>query len=273
MGSARVDALCVLSWNVHGLPFRSATPRRIVRIAERIASEQPDVVFLQEVWFNRYRRILARHLATAYDFVYEPRRRTRRPRGGLLLLIRRDSGWYAQRERAFTTFAARAPWYRLNEADGVSGKGILNVRLANGGRSLLLTATHLQAQYGARVYHAERKAQLEQLMRVIGTGSDGPHLIAGDFNTTVEEELYASHLVALGDDLTVRERERCADGGTHFDRHQARLKWIDYVFARNLPAPTDITRIRNHAADDPYSDHDGLLLRWRLPSAARAVGP
>lgn len=263
MAGARVEALCVLSWNVHGLPFRSATPQRIVRIAGRIASEQPDVVFLQEVWFNRYRRILARQLASAYDFIYEPRRRTRRPRGGLLLLIRRDSGWDAQRPRTFTTFAARAPWYRFREADGVSGKGILTVRLANGGRSLLLTATHLQAQYGARVYHAERKAQLDQLIGVVGTRSDGPHLIAGDFNTTADEGLYGSHLAALGDDLTVPERAREADSGTHFDRHHARLKWIDYVFARNLPTPTETTRIRNHAADDPYSDHDGLLVRWR----------
>jgi endonuclease/exonuclease/phosphatase family metal-dependent hydrolase len=178
--------------------------------------------------------------------------------------VHRDRGWKAKSVRTFTTFDAKAPWYRLREADGISGKGVLTVQLANGERSLLLTTTHLQAQYGSRIYHAERRAQLDQLVRVLGTPSDRPHLIAGDFNTTADEELYASHLASLGHDLTETERRQCASG-THFDPLDGRKKWIDYVFARNLPGEAQVVRIQNDAADDPYSDHDGLIVRWTLP--------
>lgn len=254
----------MLSWNVHGLPFRTGTPQRLIHIAGKISAEQPDVILLQEVWLGRYRRILWRELRHAYDFVYEPRRLTRRPRGGLLVLVRRGSGWRAGTERTFTTFAASAPWYRLSEADGISGKGILTTELFNGQRSLLLTATHLQAQYASRAYRDERRAQLDQLARELGAGSDRPHLIAGDFNTAADEDLYASHLALLGDDLTTTERCSCACG-TYFDDDGARSKWIDYLFGRNLPRNAEIVRIQNDAADVPYSDHDGLLVRWTFP--------
>lgn len=261
----RPRALSVLSWNVHGLPFRGDTPGRMARVATRITTEQPDIVLLQEVWLNRYRRLLRRHLESAYELVYAPRRFSRRPHGGLLVLLRRGSGWRFASERSFVRFVAKAPWYRLREADGVSGKGILNLQLLNGERSLLLTTTHLQAQYGARVYRHERRAQLEQLIQAIGPHGTQAHLIAGDFNTTADEQLYGSHLALLGDDLTSSARSASACG-THFDEHGVRSKWIDYLFGRNLPPDVDLVRIENEAPDVPYSDHDGLLVRWTFES-------
>lgn len=255
----------MLSWNVHGLPFRGGTPQRLERVAGWIREQQPDIVALQEVWLNVYRRILQRALYDQYDLVYEPRRFTRRPRGGLVVLIRRASGWQVSRRRAFTSFRETAPWYRLREADGVSGKGILTLELSDGRRSLLLTTTHLQAQYGPRLYQAERQAQIEQLTRALEHDRSLPHLIAGDFNTCADEPLYTTHLTPLGNDLTVDER-RQATFGTHFDVTGDRNKWIDYAFGRNLPFEVELHRIINDAPDVPYSDHDGLFLRWTFPA-------
>src|SRR5207247_331164 len=62
----------------------------------------------------------------------------------------------------------------------------------------------------------------------------------------------------LGTDLTAQERQSCGCG-TNFDAGQR--QWIDYVFARGWNVTATTQRITNNAADSPYSDHDGLLVR------------
>jgi endonuclease/exonuclease/phosphatase family metal-dependent hydrolase len=252
------DCLRVLSWNLHGLPFYSNTPERLRRVAAVIAIQQPDLVLLQEVWLRRYTDLLRAALEADYDMLYQPRRVTQWPRGGLLVFVRRSSTWRAEAPR-FVAYEVSAPWYRVTEGDGISGKGILATRIAHAGASLVVVDTHLQSGYAGRDYRTVRGAQIEQLQAFLQHEHPSePVLIGGDFNTTSVEPLYASLLTALGTDLTAAERWNC-HCGTNFDAGQR--QWIDYVFARSWNVNSTTQRITNDAPDSPYSDHDGVLVR------------
>jgi endonuclease/exonuclease/phosphatase family metal-dependent hydrolase len=247
--------LTLLSWNVHGLPFHAA-PQRLRRIAGCIEERRPDLVLLQEIWVRGYLRLLSKALDDEYEAIVAPGRG--RPRGGLALLLRRAAGWGAAAV-SFQRYGAAAPWLRLHEGDGISGKGILAVDLRRGGERLVAVNTHLQAQYGVRRYDDVRRAQLDQLVAFVER-LDAPLLLAGDLNTDPGDDLYRSHVAALGADLTAEERAR-RGGGTCFDRRGGKSEWIDYALLRGLRAATELTRIENQAPDEPYSDHDALLVR------------
>src|SRR5262245_39887447 len=50
----RETCVRVVTWNVHGLPFYSNTSDRMGRVAAKLLEQQPDVVFLQEVWLGHF---------------------------------------------------------------------------------------------------------------------------------------------------------------------------------------------------------------------------
>ena len=250
--------MTVLSWNVHGLPFHNA-PLRLTRIAAWVREHQPDLVLLQEVWSSGHLRLLAQAVAGDYEAVSVGGRLGSKPRGGLAVLLRRESAWQPIRVD-FERYQRTAPWYKLNEGDGLAGKGILAVEVRRDDERLLVIDTHLQAGYGARRYPEVRRAQLEQLTAFVErAGRDAPLLIGGDLNTEPDEDLYRDHIAPLGSDLTEVERRHA--GGTCFDARGKRTEWIDYVLLRGVPARASLTRIESDAPDDRYSDHDGLLVR------------
>jgi len=250
--------LTVLTWNVHGLPF-FRTRERLRRITSWISDQQPDIVFLQEVWLLAYLKLLIGACERDYRAVFAPHRFTRRARGGLLTLIRKN-GWQGG-QISFEPYRAAAPRRRLYEGDGVSGKGILAVELCRGDERLRAINTHLQAQYGERHYDDVRQGQLEQLAAFVARADDSvPLLLAGDLNVEAGESLYRSHLAPVAVDLTEEER-RLRGGTTCFDRSGGRTEWIDYVFLRGVDVSASVTRVENIAPDDPYSDHDAVLVK------------
>ncbi len=251
--------LTPLSWNVHGLPFR-ATRERLRRVAACIGGHRPDLVLLQEVWSRAYAHILTSALEPDYHAAFAPRRFASAPRGGLVTLVRRESGWHAG-PVWFEHYRTSAPWFRLHEGDGISGKGILAVELRRSTERLVAVNTHLQAQYGDRRYTDIRRAQLAQLAAFLErAGAGSSLLLAGDLNTEAGEELYHSHVAPLGEDLTAEER-RLHGGGTCFDRRGAKTEWLDYAILRGPRASASLTRVESDAPDHPYSDHDGLIVR------------
>jgi len=252
------NCLRVLTWNVHGLPFKANTPERLRQIAAKIAEQQPDLVLLQEVWLGRYKRLLRSALSPDYEMAYAPRCVTRWPRGGLVVFIRRGSPWRVDRS-AFEPYVASAPWYRVSEMDGLSGKGILTVQIVSDNSALRVVDTHLQSPYLGRSYYTERRKQLDELWKSL-KGRKVPTLIGGDFNTYPAEPLYRTHLSRLGTDLSRQEQQDC-QCGTHFDDYGGRQEWIDYVLTQNWPVESQVTRIENDSIDNPYSDHDGVLAR------------
>lgn len=258
-----------ISWNVQGLPLASARPAaRMDAVARRIAGEKPHFVLLQEVWHASYLRRIATGLGPDYSCAGSPARRFGWLRGGLAVFVRRDRGWRI-RETEFASFRASAPWWRLDEGDGLAGKGYLVVRLSRGGQRLTLLDTHLQAQYaGSRgSYDGTRREQAAQLRSYVASafGSD-PVLIAGDFNTAPSDPVFHAEIATLGVEMTREERVRSASGTATLRRNGQRA-WIDYVFGRGLrnePEGNGALRIPSRDTDEAYSDHDGLLVQFRL---------
>ena len=232
------------------------------RIATKVREQQPDLVLLQEVWLGAYVRSLSRALAGDYEIIYRARPLTRRPRGGLVVFLRRRSGWVAE-SATFEMYPSSAPGWRVWEGDGISGKGLLALRFRRDDETLGIVNTHLQAQYphSGRLYPEVRSSQLRMLNDFVAREyRDVPLLIAGDLNTAPAEGLYASQIAALGTDLTVNVRRECASG-THIDARSGASDWIDYVIARNVTVDAAVLRIVNDAADSPFSAPHGLLVR------------
>jgi endonuclease/exonuclease/phosphatase family metal-dependent hydrolase len=267
----QAHCLRVLSWNVHAIPFVSSHPtRRLRNVAAKIREQRPDVVLLQEVWAHAYVELLRRRLAGEYRVTRAFGCGRPFPCGGLVVLVRVASGWVASRP-TFVPFDAAAPWHRLAEWDGIAKKGMLLVRLERGEQSVGIVDTHLQSRYPqyGRTYSAIRRRQLEQLARTVdATFGRRAAIVAGDLNTAPNERrvLYASHVAPLGDDRTAALRAACPRCGTRVATKSPR--WIDYVITRGLVATSTATRITNDGLDDPYSDHDGLLLRLECEPAA-----
>src|SRR5437762_2934151 len=99
---------------------------------------------------------------------------------------------------------------------------------------------------------------------------DGPLVLAGDFNTRPDEGWYTTHMIALGLDVTIPLRRSCRapECGTNIAPDGSR-EWIDYVFLRRLEVTSTAVRLENRGLDDPYSDHDGLLVQL-LPVGVRS---
>lgn len=261
---ASADCLRVVTWNVHAIPFVSPRPTwRLRNVAAKIREQQPDLVLLQEVWAHAYADVVARALGGTYRVTRGGGCRRPYPCGGLVMLVRVASGWVASAP-TFVPFEAAAPWYRLAEWDGIVKKGMLLTHLRRGAATLGVVDTHLQTRYPehGHNYRAIRRRQLEQLAATLAaTFGDRPAIVAGDFNTapTDRSGLYATHVAPLGDDRTAELRAACPQCGTRSPPKVPR--WIDYVITRGVPAAASLTLIVNDGLDDPYSDHNALLLR------------
>jgi endonuclease/exonuclease/phosphatase family metal-dependent hydrolase len=241
-------------------------------VSIQIREQQPDLVLLQEVWLTVYRNRLERLLSDEYEATFVPRTMTGWPAGGLLVFRRRAVGWSVE-EITFTRYDRAASWWRLDEGDGLSGKGYLAIQLLKNSQRLLVVNTHLQSQYPehAREYEEIRRSQLNQLQSYLSNiPSSQLVLIAGDFNTKPTERLFGSHLDPLGTDLTRAEREESASG-TAFNERGESKDWIDYVITRHFDAEADVVLIRNESIDVPYSDHHGLLVRLLYDNGDRTT--
>jgi endonuclease/exonuclease/phosphatase (EEP) superfamily protein YafD len=273
----RADCLRVLTWNLHAIPFIAPRPEtRLHNVADKIREQQPDVVLLQELWAHAYARLLARDLADEYRLTTATGCGRPFPCGGLAVLVRLGSGWTAAAP-TFVAYGATAPWYRLFEWDGIAKKGMLRVRLVRGGESLALLDTHLQTEYTryGRDYTAIRRDQLEQLARTVADEPGArPAIVGGDFNTSPGERsgLYETHLARLGDDRTTELRIACGECGTRPSLPRP-ARWLDHVFTRGFAATATAARIVNDGIDQPFSDHDGVLVRLEYGTATLDVSP
>ena len=268
----RADCLRVLTWNLHAIPFIAPQPTaRLHNVAAKIREQQPDLVLLQEVWAHAYARLLARDLAGEYQVTAATGCGRPFPCGGLVVLVRVGSGWVASAP-TFVPYDATAPWYRLFEWDGLAKKGMLMVQLARGDASLAVLDTHLQTEYTryGRDYTAIRREQLEQLARTVTTTfGDRPAVVGGDLNTSPGERsgLYETQVAPLGDDRTTELRIACGECGTRPALPRP-ARWLDHVFTRGFSATSSAARIVNDGVHQPFSDHDGVLVRLDYASTA-----
>jgi endonuclease/exonuclease/phosphatase family metal-dependent hydrolase len=265
----------LVSWNTHGLPFTGA-PARLERLIKKVEAYHPDFVILQEVWFRRYAarftRAFPSYDATEYRSIAPMRT------GGLLVLTDRSRGWRVTASE-FVEFRDAAPFWRVSEMDGLSGKGFLVVHIRNGdGTMLRLIVTHLQSQYDRRAYARIRSNQLTQLNDYVRTHPGPPIILAGDFNTAPccdDAVLYNTFVDGIWKDLTAGERAECLAEpppakpcGTHYNGDELLDDWIDYVFVTG-PLDGRAWLIPNTMPHE-FSDHEGVQATITVKAAAGA---
>jgi endonuclease/exonuclease/phosphatase family metal-dependent hydrolase len=253
-------ALSLISWNLHGVPFVTARRDRFRRVAAQVLDRGPDVVLFQEVWLRRDAGQLTRDLVGHYMPV--PARTGRLPlrASGLLSFIRHNSPWRL-RSSHLHRFAAKAPFWKFWEGDGLGRKGVQQMHLEHDRAGVLLLNTHLQATYRWNNYERIRRPQLAQLTDLTARlDHRWPVIASGDLNTRPHEHLF-HELLAHWHDLT-HARRRHSGAGTHLDGSVQGGGWIDYILARRHATwkvhAEDVRLIESTTPDVPYSDHQGL---------------
>lgn len=248
--------LRILSWNVHTPPLSPNPEIRLARVAHKIKSLAPDLVLLQEVWFDSGAELLERELRDGYEMIpaTEGGSWLTRPSGLLAFLAKGKRRRFVVSETSFVPFGAFAPRWRLWEGDGLGVKGVQRIALEHAGQSIEILNTHLQAQYGATTYDAIREQQRATLVRLAREiPGDRPVIACGDLNSAPGELD-----LAFWQDHTDRLRAACGCGTSLSEPGN----WIDFVLSRRSPGWTlrsQVELVANRIADDPYSDHEGLL--------------
>ncbi len=268
--------LVVLTWNLHGLPFARRWKERVKRFAERVKrlGVPVDLLLCSEVWLGPHEHVLREALSPSFVSLNFPD--LRRPAGGLVAYLHRNSAWRLAHQR-FQLFRHAAPWWRLWEGDFIGGKGIRTLVLEHDNHRVAILHTHMQAQYGPRTYARVRGHQWSQLTQRAFSALASASFVcaAGDLNTMPTEDVFAAY-ARYWLDLSADIRQT---GPRSTTVHHSE-EWIDHVLAL---APT-ACQLRSYttelidARDEEalISDHHGILARLELaPSASppRWPGP
>jgi endonuclease/exonuclease/phosphatase family metal-dependent hydrolase len=228
------DTLDVVSFNIrNGLApdGRNAWPFRKGALAETIRGLDADVIGLQEAYGFQLRYL--RDRLPGYQAVGDGRSRwgERTPvlvRGRVLAHATR---WFEVRGARFPRIATTA-------------------RVEVRGQELSVTSTHLDESSAER-----RRASAEQLVRWLAD-SDGPHVIVGDFNDTLDDPMFST-FAASGFRSALPPN---AGGTTHHFTGRRDGRQIDHILvpatAEVLDAHVDYSRM--------VSDHWPVVARIRL---------
>jgi endonuclease/exonuclease/phosphatase family metal-dependent hydrolase len=169
----------LLTFNCLGAPG-IGTRRRLLTLARELESDPYDVVCLQEVQAQSYRKLLVQ-ACESYTSVYAPY--VYAPRGGLLTLTRRPITG-----NQFTAYRERGRLHSPAIVDWPLHKGVLHTSLALGDLAVVVLSTHLNANYSGNwsqdnhFTHTER-AQLRQLAEiVVAQPTSTLVVVAGDLN-------------------------------------------------------------------------------------------
>ena len=125
--------LKVLSWNLHGLawPLSKDPSGRMDRVSSKVRELGPDLILLQEVWLGSQVKRLSQALYPDWIPI-SVKRWSGGPNGGLLTFASASEGWRPSTPPQFRAFAASAPVWKIQEGDGLVGKGVLSVELELG---------------------------------------------------------------------------------------------------------------------------------------------
>jgi len=225
---------------------------RLQRFLEMIASYQPEIVTLQEVWLNMdlgaFRKALPGYWAAGIPpSLYN--------RSGLVVFSR-----FPITNARYGTY----PWTRDHSfVETLARKGFLQIDLDIGGRKVRVVDSHLYASRGS----AENRFPVWQfeILRALTADVDCPTLVAGDLNIRQEafDELNAGHFST--EVMTGPAEER---GTTVRDS----VRKIDYILGRH-PQGCEITVESRSLRKPTVSDHLPVLgrvtIRFGAPEGRR----
>ncbi|MEX1133073.1 MAG: sphingomyelin phosphodiesterase [Flavobacteriales bacterium] len=185
------QSLDVLSWNIYMRPaalFWNGQLERARHIGEILKDSEHDVLFFQEAFGRKSRKILHKALDGAYPYQVRPVGAGRLFNSGLWVLSRIPIDTVAT-----TTFTARMG------VDRGAAKGAVLVQLTQGERTVHLVNTHLQATKGVR-QQAVREQQYQQIVDLLEAHARPGvcQVVAGDLNTDQQDiEAYEAMLGTL----------------------------------------------------------------------------
>lgn len=210
--------LSVMCYNTAGHPFvYRRMLRRFDALGPRLRGSGLDVIGLEEVWMDWLVPLLKK--GAGYPAL--------RPKGrwlgsGLLLLTKLEVVKWS-----FTPFVPTTPPHRAfkQDADGLSRKGVLSVRLKTEDGEVDLHLTHLVADLPPMWHVTTRIAQIYEMYRAVRDFSgDRPYLLMGDMNYDAggAEAKVADELMGLRDVCLEKGKDVC---GPTFDERR-----IDYIY-------------------------------------------
>jgi len=174
--------LRVVTWNVWGLPAVSTNlEARIDALPEAIASLDPDVVLLQELWAerdgDRVRDGLRRR---GYPYVSH----LAHTESGMTGLF--TASKLPLKTLGFLPFASGRIGHSFWHLEWIASKGVGSFLVETPLGALEIQNTHLQAQYETDGYAAERLSQASEIL-LMRKDTALPLVLGGDFNTGADE--------------------------------------------------------------------------------------
>ena len=177
------DVIRVLTFNAWGVPFRDRHDDLLQAVPAALADLEPDVILLQEIWFEEDAQLIAEAFAEV-DYPFEVHRASDAPlafnSAGLMIVSR----WPLTRKRVVPFRAGSIP-VRPWHVDWFSGKGATLVDVEHPDGSLRVGTVHLQADYDGAVYQDVRIAQTAELVGALER--HGVDVLGGDFNSQPED--------------------------------------------------------------------------------------
>ena len=222
------DSLVLASFNIrNGRAFdgRNAWPFRRARVAEVIRDLDADVIGLQEV-FGFQLRYLARHLP---QYVAVGEGRNGRKRGEHTPVFVRGRV-LAHATRWFDVEGARFP--------RIATTARLEVR----GQEVTFTCTHLDEASAQR-----RRTSVDQLVRWLAD-TEGPHVIVGDFNDTLDDPMFEALRTAGLRSALAPE----AGGTTHHFTGRRDGRQIDHILVPSTAEVLDAHVAYGRVASDHW---------------------
>ncbi len=173
----------VVTFNAWGVPFRDRHDDLWDEVGPALQALRPDVVLLQEVWFEDDAAQLAEAFADI-GLTHQIHHASDAPlafdSAGLMIAAR----WPLRDER-FVPFAAGRIPVRPWHVDWFSGKGVQSAWIDHPDGPLRVATVHMQADYDGVVYTDVRVAQTAELVAELRP--EPVHLLAGDFNSFEDE--------------------------------------------------------------------------------------
>ena len=271
--------LDVLTFNAALLPEIAASTEQATRAA-RMAPHLVgyDVLVLQELFVNRWRRAVLAELAASYpyrgDLVGRDGARDLpwRQDGGVVILSR----WPIVRQAVLTFDGV------CSGSDCLADKGVAYAAVRKGARTYHVFSTHAQSVYGRDPSHvrAAQFALLRAFVAALDIPRHEPVIVAGDLNVDAYTPELADMLRVLG----AAWPPRVGDGRFTWDPASnawayGEPEWLDYVLwltdhAKPVSAWNEALLLRDGDLD--LSDHHAVWGRIvmpatppRPPSAAR----
>jgi sphingomyelin phosphodiesterase 2 len=246
----------IVTYNCFGIPV--LTPHldsRLKSLAGELETLQPDIVFLQELFFFRHKKILSDGLKS-FPHHYLPSNGFLKMGGGLCCFSK------SPLERpAFKKFSLSGRWSDHSFSDKLAEKGFM--KIISEGRCFY--NVHLTCDYDddprpGSTYYPLQKSQLDELAASLNEiPPDMPTFIIGDFNIPSSAKLFTDFLSATNfTDLTAsKDPSVIGLPGSIIGRRPRRQK-IDYILFRGSPVPTSAWKYIFRTPQ--WSDHLGILM-------------